>query len=240
MSGPANPWAPKRFWTEATVAEVPGGFAVRLDARAVKTPAKAPLVLPTRALAEAVAAEWQAQEGTVKPLTMPCTRSANAAIDKTGPQFAEVAAMIAAYGDSDLLCYRAEAPAGLVARQAEGWDPLLGWAAEALAAPLAPRAGIIHAPQPAASLAALSAKVAAHDAFALTALHDLVAISGSLVLGLAVSEGRLDPGAAWALSRIDETWQAELWGEDEEAAAAAAVKRADFHHAARFLGLARG
>ncbi len=230
-------WAPRRFWTEARAEPAPGGYTVTLDGRSVKTPAKAALVVPTLALAEAIAAEWQAQEQVVDPQAMPFTRSANSAIDKVAPQFAEVAEIVAAYGDSDLLCYRAEAPASLVAQQAAAWDPLLAWSAEVLGAPLATRAGIRHESQPADSLAALARAVGAQSPFELTALHDLVALSGSLVIGLAAQRAAWPAEALWQASRIDETFQRALWGRDEEAEAAEAAARAAFLHAARFHAL---
>lgn len=230
-------WTPKRFWSQAHAEPCEGGFTVRLDARAVRTPARAPLVLPTFALAQAVAAEWQAQEGTVKPATMPMTRMANSAIDKVAPQFDAVVDIVAAYGGTDLLCYRATAPAALAARQAAAWDPLLDWAARTLGAPLAVTAGVIPCAQPDASLARLSDAVRAEGPFRLSALHDLVAISGSLILGLAVARGRLTPDAAFDLSRIDESWQAELWGADDEATESEAVRRAGLLEAGRFYAL---
>lgn len=232
-------WALKRFWKEARVAEAEGGHTVTLDGRSVKTPAKAALVVPTRALALAIAEEWDAQEGTVNPAAMPYTRSANAAIDKVAHQFDEVAQMLADYGDSDLLCYRAESPAELVARQAAAWDPLLDWAAHALGAPLAAQAGVMHVPQRAESLAALAARVRALTPFELTAFHDLVSISGSLVIGLAAAEGQAGIAELWAASRIDERWQEEQWGRDEEAAAMEEDKRRAFLHAQSFLDLCR-
>lgn len=232
-------WAATRFWKEATVETGPEGWQVRLDGRPVMTPGKAPLVLPTEALARAIAAEWEAQGGRVEPATMPLTRAANAAIDKAGPQRREVAAMLAAYGETDLLCHRAEAPAELVRRQAEAWDPPLAWAAEALSAPLVPTTGVIHAAQPPASLGRLRAAVDALDAFELVGLHDLVALSGSLVLGLAALNGQAPAEALWAASRVDEDWQAELWGRDEEAARAAEAKRRDFLQAIDLLRLLR-
>jgi chaperone required for assembly of F1-ATPase len=232
-------WAAKRFWTEARVEPCEGGFTVTLDGRAVKTPAKAPLVVPTRAMAEAIAGEWDAQEGKVDPSTMPVTRAANSAIDKVTVQFDEVVALLAAYGGSDLLCYRATGPAELVARQTEGWDPLLGWAATALGAPLRATQGVVHVAQDPRSLARLTARVAALGVFELTAFHDLVAISGSLVLALAVIDGRLAVEEAWTLSRIDETWQTELWGHDEEADRAEAVRHDGFVQADRFYRLCR-
>lgn len=233
MSG----WAMKRFWTETGVAPVEGGWSVTLDGRPIRTPAKAPLTLPTRAYAEACAAEWAAQEGKVRPETMPLTRSANAAIDKVAVQFDEVAELIAAYGGTDLLCYRAEAPESLVARQAAAWDPLLDWAEEALGARLVPTAGIIHRPQDQAAVARLAEATRALDPFELAAFHDLVALSGSLVLGFAAARGARDPEALWAASRIDEDWQAEQWGTDEEAAEQAALKKRAFLDAAHIFSL---
>ena len=230
-------WAPKRFWKETKADKTEGGFAVFLDGRTIRTPAKAALTLPSHALAEALAVEWEAQAEQINPATMPMTRTANSAIDKVVPQRAEVADMLAAYGDSDLTCYRADQPAELVARQAEGWDPLLDWADDALGARLAPRTGIMHKPQDPEALARLAAEVHALDHFRLAAFHDLVALSGSLVIGLAVAKGHLDPETGWRLSRIDEDYQAEVWGEDEEAAEQAAIKRQAFLDAALFFRL---
>jgi chaperone required for assembly of F1-ATPase len=232
-----NTWAARRFWTTATVVPADGGFTIHLDGRPVRTPMKAPLVLPTEGLAQAVAAEWQAVEGKVDPGRMPFTRTANSAIDKVAPQFVAVADMLAEYGGSDLLCYRAEGPADLVARQTLAWDPILHWAATALSAPLTATHGVMHRRQPEASLAALSAAVHALTPFQLAAFYDLVAMSGSLVLALAVARGRLAADEAWGLGRIDESWQIEQWGEDEEAAEIAALKHADFLQADRFLAL---
>jgi chaperone required for assembly of F1-ATPase len=231
-------WSMKRFWAAAGVAARPEGWAVVLDGRAVKTPAKALLALPTEALARAVAEEWDAQSGEVRPAFMPLTRTANSAIDKVAPMAAAVVEEIARYGGTDLLCYRATAPAALIARQAAAWDPWLNWMA-GMAAPLRVTSGIVHVAQPKASLAALTAQVARRSHFELAALYDLVAISGSLVLGLAVAEGRLEAGDAFDLARLDEDWQAEQWGEDEEAAESAALKRQAMLDAGRFLRLCR-
>lgn len=232
-------WTARRFWTEASAVPTAGGFAVHLDARPVRTPLKTPLVVPTLGLAQAIAAEWQAQTGKVDPETMPYTRTANSALDKVTPQRAEVAMMLTEYGGSDLLCYRAEGPDALIARQVQAWDPLLDWAKDALHAPLHATAGVMHIDQPPASLAALKQAVDALDPFRLSAFHDLVAISGSLVLALAVIHQRLTADLAFDLSRIDESWQIALWGEDEEAAENTARKRAAFLQADRFYGLCR-
>lgn len=225
-------WAAKRFWTDATVEKDGDGYAVRLDGRAVKTPAKAALIVPSHTMAEAIAAEWQAVVEMIDPNVMPFTRSANAAIDKVATQFDEVADMLAAYGASDLLCYRATGPDGLVNRQAEGWDPLLDWAHETYGARLLTTAGVMPITQGADALAALRGEVFSATVFELTALHDLIAMSGSLILGLAVTQRRLTADSAWALSRIDETWQAEQWGDDEDAMEMAEIKRKAFVHAA--------
>lgn len=231
-------WKPRRkFWDEVTVAPEGEGFAVRLDGRGLRTPAEAPLVVPNAALAEAIAAEWRAIEAEIDPEKLPFTKAANTAIDRVRREREAVIDAIAAYGDADLLCYRAEEPAGLRARQAAAWQPWLDWAANELGAPLAPVEGVMHQRQPAASLAALRAEVACHDALGLTALYDLVTLSGSLVLGLAVARGALSGGDAWALSRIDEIWQSEQWGTDYEAEQAADIREAAFLRAEALLAL---
>ena len=230
-------WALKRFWTEATTVLADDGYMVTLDGRPVKTPAKSALILPTKAMADAVKNEWDAQIEGVDPRTMPVTRGANAAIDKVRTQRDEVITLLAEYGDSDLLCYRAAGPDGLIARQAAGWDPLLDWAAEVLDARLWVGEGVMHVPQDPAVLARLRAEVTAFDDFSLAAAHDLISLSGSLILALAVTRDLLTPADAWNISRIDEDWQIAQWGEDEEASAQAETKRAAFLDAARFYQL---
>lgn len=230
-------WKQRRFWASADVVDTGDGFTVELDGRRIKTPNKSALVMPGRGLAEAVAKEWMAQEDVVKPETMPMTRSANSAIDKVTPQRADVVEMLAGYGDSDLLCYRADQPAELIKRQQDAWDPALDWAAERFGARLMPRTGVIHASQDATALAALSGAVEAMSVFQLTGFHDLVGLSGSLILGLAATENWQEIDALWAMSRVDETWQIEQWGADEEATQAAQAKRADFLHAKAFFDL---
>jgi chaperone required for assembly of F1-ATPase len=225
-------WKAKRFWKDVTVAPVAEGYAVRLDGRPVRSPAKSEVVTPTAGLAERIAGEWREVEEIIDPRTMPYTRAANAALDKVTAQRAEVAEMLAEYGASDLLCYRAESPDELVARQNAAWDPLLDWAAEAHGARLVPTTGVMFAAQDAAALARLRAPVVAMSPWQLTALHDLVALSGSLVIALAVVDRVRAPEAAWDISRIDELWQIEQWGEDEEAAEIVALKRQDFLRAA--------
>jgi chaperone required for assembly of F1-ATPase len=228
-------WAAKRFWKEAKAVKLDNGFSVELDSRSIKTPAKTPLLVPTLQLADAIAKEWDAQDGQIDPATMPVTRMANSALDKVATQFSDVANMLAAYGDSDLLCYRATHPEELVARQAQRWDPVLNWANDSLHARLKPVSGIIHQPQDQAAIEILSKRVFALSSFELAAFHDLVAISGSLVLGIAVTDNWLTAEAAWDLSRLDELWQEEQWGSDDEATDLAAKKKDDFLNAAWFF-----
>lgn len=227
-------WAAKRFWADVTVTEGGAGFGIALDGREVKTPSKASLIVPTRALAAAIVGEWAAVEEKIDPRSMPMTCSANAAIDKVAHQHAEVANLVAAYGDTDLLCYRAASPQELVMRQSEEWNPLLDWADMSLGVRLQPVTGIMPQPQDPVALSRLRALVHAHDAFALTALHDLVALSGSLIIGLAATQDAWPIKELWQVSRLDEAWQAELWGADEDAENMAAIKCAAFVHAQRF------
>lgn len=232
-------WKARRFWKAASVRPAGAGWEVVLDDRPLRTPGKQPLVLPTEALARAVAAEWDAQADVIDPNRMPLTRAANSAIEKVAPQFHDVATMLAEYGGTDLLSYRADAPEELARAQAEGWDPLIDWAATELRAPLRITHGVIPVPQDPAALLKLHAEVVALDAFGLTALHDLVTLPGSLVLGLAVIRGRIDAETAHALSRIDEEFQAQRWGRDEDADAAAAARLAAMRDSERFWQLSR-
>tara|TARA_R110002033_G_scaffold35626_3_gene73871 strand:+ start:185 stop:898 length:714 start_codon:yes stop_codon:yes gene_type:complete len=224
-------WKAKRFWVEAKVVDADGRFTVELDGRAIKTPAKRPLVVPTYEMAKVIATEWQAQEGIINPATMPCTKTANAAIDKVSVQHAEVADMLAAYGDCDLLCYRAEAPQELVERQRVQWDPYLEWAQAKLDARLQPRTGVIHIPQAPDAVEKLTLRTHALNDFQLAAFHDLVSLSGSLVLGFAAAYDAHPTESVWDTSRLDEIWQAEQWGLDDDAEALSAVKKNSFLHA---------
>lgn len=230
-------WKPKRFWTKASAAQVEGGWTVHLDERAIKTPAKAPLAVPTEALARALAEEWDAQTEVIDPEAMPLTRAANSAIDKVIPQRDGVIQMLAGYGETDLLCYRAEGPEGLVQRQAAAWDPLLDWAATRYDARLTPVAGVMYHPQAPAALERLAHAMTPLDPFDLTALHDLVTISGSLVLGLAVLSRHIDAETAWRLSRVDDDWQQEHWGTDAEAEQKATLSRDALVNAERLAQL---
>ncbi|MBB1491086.1 MULTISPECIES: ATP12 family chaperone protein [unclassified Paracoccus (in: a-proteobacteria)] len=230
-------WQARRFWKENAVEPVPGGYEVRLDGRPLRTPGKLPLVLPTRALALAVAAEWDAQTDVIDPGAMPLTRAANSAIERVAPQFDAVADMLAEYGGTDLLCYRAEHPVELVMQQAEGWNPLLDWARSDLQAMLLVTQGVIPVAQDRVALTRLRDRLDALSHWQLTALHDLVTLSGSLILGLAVLGGRLRADEAHRLSRIDEEHQAAIWGRDEEADIAAEGRLQALRNAARLLAL---
>ncbi|MDW3224688.1 MAG: ATP12 family protein [Paracoccaceae bacterium] len=224
-------WKAKRFWKSAAVVPGEHGFGIALDGRAVKTPAKRALLVPSRGFAQAIAAEWDAQIDQINPMSMPFTQTANAALDKVAVQHGEVADMLAAYGDSDLLCYRAEQPVELVARQNAQWDPFLDWAEQTLGARLQARSGVMHIAQDGPVLTRLSERVHALSAFQLAAFHDLVSLSGSLILAFAATQNVQETKAIWDISRLDEIWQAEQWGADDEAEAAAAVKQRAFEHA---------
>ena len=230
-----NEWAAKRFWKTTATTEAADGFGIELDGRPVKTPAKAPLIVPTAALASAIAAEWDAQQDKIDPLTMPVTRGANAAIDKVATQKSEVVALLAAYGDSDLLCYRAAGPAALIAEQKMNWDPLLDWADATYGVRLRSGEGVMHVAQDADGLARLTAELDQLSPFELAAAHDLISLSGSLIIGLAVMRGYVAAPRAWAVSRVDEEWQISQWGEDEEARAQEMLKSQAFENAARFF-----
>jgi len=230
-------WKAKRFWKSAEAVEVSGGYSVELDGRSVKTPAKSALVLPTLEMAQEIACEWDAQVDQIDPTTMPVTRSANAAIDKVATQQAEVAELLAAYGDSDLLCYRATSPEALISLQRQAWDPLLDWAATALGATLISADGVMHVPQNPDALSTLRREVDALSNFQLAAFHDLVSMSGSLIIAFAVIRKHVSVSDAWDISRVDEDYQISQWGEDDEASALAASKKHAFEHAAKFFDM---
>ena len=224
----------KRFYKEVAVAD---HRSIRLDGRPARTPARAELILPTAALADAVAAEWRAQEGEIDPRSMRLTGLGNAAIDRIAPDLAGFLRPLAAYAESDLLCYRADAPPELVAHQAEVWDPLLDWASRRFDVHFTVTSGILHAPQPRATIVRLSQALAAYGAFHLAALAPIVTIGGSLVAALALAEKEVDPDWAFDLTHLDELWQARRWGEDRLALAARASRKSDFMAAAQLLEL---
>ncbi len=226
----------KRFWTDVTVTPERG---IALDGKPVRTPGRAALILPTAALAQAIADEWRAVGDTLDPRAMPLTGIANAAIDRIAPDPTPFAADLARYGESDLLCYRADGPEPLVERQRAAWDPVLAWARARYDVHVETTTGVIHRAQPSATLARLREAVTALDPFALAALAPLVTLTGSLLLALALVERAITPDAAWAAAHVDEDWQAELWGEDQLATDRRASRRAEYDAAIRFLHAAR-
>jgi chaperone required for assembly of F1-ATPase len=225
----------KRFWNRAeVVAGGATGWGVALDGRPLRTPARAVLKVPTEALARGIAAEWDGVAGEVKPGALPLTGLANAAVDRAGP---ELAAQLAAYGESDLLCYRAEAPPDLVARQAAEWDPPIAWATQRFDVSIVVTAGIAHVAQPAATLARLRGAVMSLDPLRLAGLHPVVTVTGSLLLGLALLERALTAEQVWRAGALDELWQAEHWGDDPLAQQARDARHASLMAGARFLAL---
>lgn len=228
----------KRFYKDVTVDETPGGFRFLLDGKPVQTPARNALRVPSRALAEALAEEWRAQNDEMQPLTMPLTRMVNTVLDGVAANRVETIAAILRFGENDLLSYRAEAPAELARRQAQ-WDAHLDWAHKRHGAQLAVTSGIGHVTQPPDALAALEQAVGGLDDYALAALHVLSSITGSVILGLAVLDGELTPAQAFALSRLDEAYQAETWGMDREAEQRAAALAREMDLAARLVALSR-
>ncbi len=235
MADPANPV--KRFYKDVAAVPSDGGWDIRLDGRPVKTPARAALSRPNQRLADAVAEEWRAQGETIQPRSMPLTGLANAAIDRIAPDPAPFAQGLAIFGESDLTCYRAEGPAPLVRRQAEAWDPVLGWARRRFDVDFEVIVGVMHRAQPGRTVEQLGRAIAARDAFRLAALAPLVTISGSLLIALALDEGETDFDTAWVAATVDEAWQIEQWGEDAEATAQLAARRAEFEAAYHLLNL---
>jgi chaperone required for assembly of F1-ATPase len=227
----------KRFYRCAEVREGAGGFSILLDGRPVRTPARELLELPTRRLADAVAAEWNRQEERIDPRSMSLAGLANAALDRVAPDPSAFARSLAAFGESDLLCYRADGPEALVARQSTHWDPLLGWARQRFDVDFEIVTGIIHRPQPQHTVAQLRKAVEARSIFELAGLSPLVTIGGSLVIALALAEGAIDLESGWQAATLDDAWQLEQWGEDVEAVRALAARREEFAAAYGFLGL---
>lgn len=228
----------KRFYTEASVGpEGEDGFPVVLDGKAVRTPARRLLAAPTAALAQTMADEWNAQGETIDPARMPLTRLANAVIDAVAARPQPVADEIAKYLGSDLVCYRAEGPEGLVARQNEVWDPVLVFARDALGARFVQVAGVMFAEQPSPAITAARAHIPA-DAWRLGAVSMLTTLTGSALLALALAKGALDAEAVWDAAHLDEDWQMTQWGRDELAIARREFRRADFDAATAVLRLA--
>ena len=229
----------KRFYKTVDIAPGEQGIEVHLDGRPVRTPAKRMLRLPTAGLARAVAEEWSAQEDEIDARSMHLTRLANSAIDRVADHRAAVVGEVAGYAGTDLVCYRADEPEALAGRQREAWDPLVSWVDIRHGAALEITTGILPVAQPDEALARLHEAVAAYDDFALAGLHMVASATGSLVLALATAEGEIDAEEAWRRSLVDETFQIEEWGEDEEATRRRAALREEIGAAAHFLALCR-
>jgi len=227
----------KRFWKDVAVAPEEGGWTVKLDGKPLRTPARAAQVVPSERLAEAIAEEWRAIEGEVNPRAMPLTGLANAAIDRVAPERRAFAGGLARYAEADLACYRSDWPPELVTRQTAKWDELLAWARRRYDVDFSTTSGILHVPQPQATIERLDHAVAALDPFRLAGLSPLVTLGGSLIAGLAVLEKAITAEAAWDAVSVDERWQLEQWGAEAEAETALENRRRDFMSAARFLEL---
>src|ERR1700722_6546704 len=218
----------KRFYADAGVGEADGGFTVTLDGKSIKTPSGRTVIVPVRALAQTIAAEWAAQGENIEPLTMPLTRFANSVVQGVVDQAEAVRDDVAKYFASDLLFYRAGHPEELVAREAAHWDPILFWAKDALGAHFMLAEGVMHVRQPDAAIAAARGALPA-DPWMIAALHVITAMTGSALLALALFHGVIDPQQVWAAAHVDEDWNAEKWGVDEEVAARKAAKSVDFN-----------
>ena len=227
----------KRFWKDVVVEPEDGGWAIRLDGRPVRTPARALLLIPSEILALAIGEEWRSIDGEIDPGAMPLTGLANAAIDRIAPARQAFAGGLARYAEADLACYRSEWPPDLVSRQSQSWDDLLAWARRRYDVDFCTTSGLLHVPQAQATIDRLSQAVAELDDFQLAGLSPLVTTGGSLVAALAVLEQAITPEAAWLAVSIDERWQLEQWGSDAEAAAALENRRVHFMAGALFLEL---
>jgi len=224
----------KRFYSNAAATETTGGFAVTLDDKPIRTPSGRQVIVPVREIAEAVVAEWEAQKEFIEPLTMPITRFANSVVDAVVDRVDAVADDIAKYFETDLLFYRAGHPEALVAREAAHWDPIVFWAADELGAHFILAEGIVHIRQPESAIAAARAALP-RDAWSLAALHVITSLTGSALLALALLRGVANPDQVWAAAHVDEDWNSEKWGVDEEVAARRAARVVDFGAAVRIL-----
>ncbi|MEM8743364.1 MAG: ATP12 family protein [Pseudomonadota bacterium] len=229
--------APKRFYKTVAVSPHDEGFAISLDGKPVNTPARQSLAVASKALADEIATEWDAQKERIDPSSMPMTKRANTAVDRVRGREADIIAEIVNYAGSDMLCYRAESPEGLVAKQIEHWDPVLAWARDELGASFCVGTGITHVPQQDDALDAVSKALSAHDFYVLTPLHTMTTLTGSALLPLALVRGQHDADAVWQAAHVDEDWQISQWGEDAEAKARRALRRMEFDGDVRFLKL---
>jgi chaperone required for assembly of F1-ATPase len=228
---------PKRFYKQVAVGESKTGFDIQLDGRAVKTPLKRPFAVPSRDMAHAIAAEWDAQETHIDPSTMIVTRLANTAVDRVRGDERRIVAELQDFAGSDLVCYRAGTPDPLVARQALHWDQVLDWAKATHNVQFICVEGIVHHTQPDTALAAVAGALGAEDEFRLTAIHNITTLTGSTLIAMMTAAGALTGEEAWAAAHADEDWQIEQWGSDEEAEARRAVRKQDFDATMQFLAM---
>ena len=233
-------WKQQRFWKNVHVVSSETGYFIKLDDKILKTPAKKQMMLPTEALAKKVASEWDEQVDEIDPTKMPFTKSSNAALDKVSEQFEEVSSLLGEYGETDLLYYRADSPPELQKRQKTGWDPIVKWAENTFKVQINCGTGIVYIPQNENLFSGIRITISNLSIFELTAFYDMVSITGSLILGLAIINGRLSAEEAYQLSRIDEQWQLEQWGEDEEAKVASNQKNIAILHSEEFFALSGG
>ena len=233
-------WKQKRFWKNVHVVSSEAGYFIKLDDKILKTPAKRQMMLPTEALAKKVASEWDEQVEEIDLTTMPFTKSANAALDKVSEQYEEVSSLLSEYGETDLLYYRADSPPEIQKRQKTEWDPIINWAENTFKVQRNCGTGIVYIPQNEKLFSETRKKINNLSIFELTAFYEMVSITGSLILGLAIINGRLSAEEAYQLSRIDEQWQLEQWGEDEEAQVASNLKNVAILHSEEFFALSDG
>lgn len=227
---------PKRFYKDVSTESTDDGFRILLDGRPVRTPGKRLLAVPSQAIAELLRAEWDGQGEEIDPAKMPVTRLVNTAVDGVAENFDAVADEIVRFAGTDMLCYRADSPSGLVDRQRDGWDPVIRWAADAKGARFILVEGVMHQEQPTPTIAAFAAALSAYrDPLALACLHTVTTLTGSALLALALAEGVIDADAAWSLAHIDEDWQIEHWGTDEEAFHRRELRREEMDIAAAVL-----
>tara|TARA_B110000240_G_scaffold195456_1_gene245156 strand:+ start:249 stop:965 length:717 start_codon:yes stop_codon:yes gene_type:complete len=229
-----TPSLKKRFWKKATVVEVLGGYGIELDGQRLQTPSKLPLIVVFRVIADAIASEWMAQVDLVNPSAMPATRMANSVIDKVIVNQDAIVEMLSEYSGSDLLCYRAISPQSLIDAQGIVWNPLLDWSAKKMLAPMNVTSGVMYIEQPATSIDVYRSKLKEMNPYQLAGVHDLITISGSVIIPMALISNHLSIDQAWIASSVDEIWQEKQWGPDAEAKEARGKKRLDFEFAFNF------
>jgi YD repeat-containing protein len=229
----------RRFYKSVAVTGAKAPFSIALDDRPLRTPLKRPLELPSRPIAEAVASEWSAQGEKIEPQKMPFTRLANTALDRVAGNFPRIMGDIVGFAGSDLVCYRADEPIGLIERQARNWQPVLDWARTRLGGAFAVTEGIVHIEQPTSALEAIRSYLAGKDAWALTALHNMTTLTGSALISAMACEAAILPAEAWLAAHVDEDWQIEHWGWDEEARLRRHHRKQEFDVCLRFYELSR-